>query len=164
MNRTNARPRVRRRISMTSRPAAAAEVRRPRVGHPPRQVEDRLRRVVELGRQPHFVGLVGCRAASGCSRTSRRPSASPRSAPSSACDRAAARGRWPRRRSATRGGTCPCRETRRSTRTPGSSARIRNRSVVADLPGPPRERRGIGLSGCRRLRAVASAPARPRLP
>ncbi len=94
------------------------EIRRSRIGHPRRQIQDRLPREIELRRQLHVVGVADAETVADVVESRRRRSASPRSAPWRACDRTAARGRSRRRRSAPRAGRSPCRGTRRSTRRP----------------------------------------------
>ena len=52
----------------------AIEFRRPRIGHFRRQIEQRLRAVVELGWQPECRWRPAARAGRACSRTTLRPS------------------------------------------------------------------------------------------
>ena len=155
---------------MTSRPAATANCRRARVGHPRRQVQDRLPREVELRRQADFVGVRDAEALADVVEACRRRSASPTSAPSCASCRAAGRARSSTRRSATRAqeDAAPAEFDevhvfRRRRRAAGSAARRAARRRGARAPRRPRHRHLVRLAGsvsvvaCRSGRALSSA-------
>ena len=110
------------------------EVRRPRIGHLRRQIQNRLLPEVELRRQPDLVGLLDAEPRADVVEAAVDGQRRRRQHRRRACDRAAARGRSSRRRSARRAGTCRARGTRRSRRTPSSPPRSRKRRSSRSWP------------------------------